>query len=222
MKHNDLVVLVPAFNEEAEIESVISEISKFGFPLVIDDGSTDNTRKMAEGAGAKVLCHAGNMGYEAALETGFSYFVTSEFAYAITFDADGQHDPEMIEDFRAHLADGAACVLGVRERFQRISEYIFAFVAKIIWGIKDPLCGMKGYAKMSIPERIVDNFDSIGTKFAVNAVRDNLKVVQVPVTIRQREGTARFGAGIRPNLKILNALLSLLFSHRLKSYENSL
>ena len=61
---NNLVVLIPAFNEEQEIENVILGVKKFAIPLIIDDGSTDRTSSIANAAGAIVINHSENYGYE--------------------------------------------------------------------------------------------------------------------------------------------------------------
>jgi glycosyltransferase involved in cell wall biosynthesis len=208
---NNLVVLIPAFNEEMEIENVISGVKKFAIPLVVDDGSTDRTRSIANTAGAIVLKHSENCGYEKALETGFEYFKNSNYAYLITLDADSQHDPEMIGEFYRNLCNGFDCVIGVRDKLQRTGEYMFAYVAKLVWGINDPLCGMKAYSKRCFEFKIKNQFDSIGTKYAINAVNHGLGVTQINIITNDRSGIPRFGTGLAANLHILGALLKVLF-----------
>jgi glycosyltransferase involved in cell wall biosynthesis len=207
----NLVVLIPAFNEEAEIESVISGVKKFAIPLVVDDGSTDQTWSIANAAGAIVIKHAENGGYEKALETGFEYFGNSSYDYLITLDADSQHDPEMIGEFYRNLCNGAECVIGVRDKLQRTGEYIFAYVGKLAWGISDPLCGMKAYSKRCFEFKVQNQFDSIGTKYAINAVNHGLTVTQIDIITNDRSDMPRFGTGIAANVHILGALFKVLF-----------
>jgi glycosyltransferase involved in cell wall biosynthesis len=89
----DLTIVIPAFNEAVSVARVIENVTAalhgISFDLVVvDDGSSDDTAEVARRAGANVVQHARNLGYGAALKTGFK-FAQSE--YVVTFDADGQH-----------------------------------------------------------------------------------------------------------------------------------
>ncbi len=87
-------ILIPAYNEEKMIGSVISDLRSQGYTniLIIDDGSSDNTAHIAAQAGAEVLRHLINRGQGAALQTGLTY-LAKEYQpdVIVTFDADGQH-----------------------------------------------------------------------------------------------------------------------------------
>jgi glycosyltransferase involved in cell wall biosynthesis len=90
-KTNTLVI-VPAYNEQDSIVAVIKEIMATGFPfVVIDDGSTDETRKRAIDAGARTISLPFNSGVGAALKCGFKYSVKNGYTAIIQCDADGQH-----------------------------------------------------------------------------------------------------------------------------------
>lgn len=90
---DDVCVIVPAYNESAVIAGVVAQlVSRFPRVLVVDDGSTDQTARLAGEAGATVVRHAINLGQGAALQTGFDYALRRpEIQHVITFDADGQH-----------------------------------------------------------------------------------------------------------------------------------
>ena len=206
-----LIILIPALNEEAEIENVILGVREYGIPLLIDDGSTDRTSSKGKAAGAVVISHPENYGYEKALETGFNYFKNSQHHYLITLDADNQHDPKMIEQFYLDLIEGSDCVIGIRDKFQRTGEKIFASVSKVLWGIEDPLCGMKGYSRRCFNLKIDNKFDSIGTKYFINAVKHGYDFSQVHIITRERPDQPRFGSGLIPNFRILCALFNSLF-----------
>jgi hypothetical protein len=122
-------------------------------------------------------------------------------------DGDGQHEPLLIESFLFELMDGADLVIGIRDRYQRVSETIFAKTAKILWGITDPLCGMKGYRLSKL--KGIDSmcsYPSIGTELAIRAVRSGWNIRQVAVKTRERNGKSRFGAGLYANWLILRAM----------------
>jgi glycosyltransferase involved in cell wall biosynthesis len=141
-----LAIVIPALNEEASIGGVVSQLLEYGVPIVIDDGSKDLTSVVASDAGARVIRHQTNKGYDAAINSGFACAEKLGFEIAITMDADGQHDKTMIPKFVEEIVGGADVVIGIRDFKPRIAERAFAFIAKTKWGIDDPLCGFKAYS----------------------------------------------------------------------------
>lgn len=111
-------ILIPAYNEEKMIASVIRNLRLGGYSniLVVDDGSRDNTAKIAKEAGAEVLKHLINRGQGGALQTGLKY-LAEEYNpdIIITFDADGQHQVEDLSALIKPIQEGKAdIVLGSR------------------------------------------------------------------------------------------------------------
>jgi glycosyltransferase involved in cell wall biosynthesis len=212
MKLHKVAIVIPAFNESESIESVVSKISYYGLAIVVNDGSTDNTAKLAHDAGALVLSHEVNLGYDVALASGLALAVAEGFDFAITVDGDGQHEPARIESLLRELFDGADIVVGIRDKFQRVSEKIFASLASRLWGISDPLCGMKGYRLSKIKGFVnLSSYSSIGTELTIRAVRSGWNIRQVSVITCARKGKSRFGEGLYPNLLIFYAMLGGLF-----------
>lgn len=85
-------VVIPAYNEERSIASVVSSLRSEGYPVVVvDDGSADQTARAATAAGALVLRHDLNLGQGGALQTGIAFSLESGAQFICTFDADGQH-----------------------------------------------------------------------------------------------------------------------------------
>jgi glycosyltransferase involved in cell wall biosynthesis len=204
--------VIPAYNEAASIAAVVDAVMEYALPVVVDDGSTDDTAHLAETAGAVVVTHKLNQGYDAALQTGLFKAIEVGCTYAITMDADGQHNPAGLVPFKNALLEGADLVVGVRDRYQRFSESLFAAVGKILWSIADPLCGMKGY-KLSHLERLgfFDSYKSIGTEYTLRCARSHMRILTVPVHTRERKGVSRFGSGLKPNYRILRAMSLGLF-----------
>ena len=98
------LVIVPAYNEEARIAGVLHGIRQYiphADVLIVDDGSTDLTREVALRAGAKVISHPFNLGYGAALQTGYQYALMKNYEGLVQMDGDGQHDPSSIVDLLA-------------------------------------------------------------------------------------------------------------------------
>ncbi|MCY9695064.1 glycosyltransferase family 2 protein, partial [Paenibacillus alginolyticus] len=93
---NEYLIIIPAFNEEANIGKVLQGIYARKLPvdvLIIDDGSLDKTAAIARSQSAIVVSHPCNLGYGAALQTGYQYAFAKGYRYLIQFDADDQHDP---------------------------------------------------------------------------------------------------------------------------------
>ena len=121
-----LAIVIPAHNEEETITNVVRDVSNYGVPIVVDDGSNDRTGILAEKMGATVLRHSTNLGYDAAIETGFAHAAKISANIVVTFDADGQHDAKLVgEIYEIFLKGNVSLVLGIRSKSARLAELIF-------------------------------------------------------------------------------------------------
>ena len=113
---------------------------------------------------------------------------------------------------------GADLVVGIRSCFQRPSESLFAFLANHLWGIKDPLCGMKGYRLSKLYNlELLSTYSSIGTELTIKAARSGWNIQQVSVPIHNRIGKSRFGVGLNANWRVFKALFfGLLFARSIR------
>lgn len=92
-----VLALIPCFNEEATIASMVIKTKKYvDTVLVVDDGSRDETVAIAKEVGAEVITHKKNKGKAAAIKTGFTYAMKNNYDQVITLDGDGQHNPSEI------------------------------------------------------------------------------------------------------------------------------
>ena len=98
-------ILIPVFNEEKKIKSVVTELRKvFKNIITVNDGSSDASQEMLESLGVIVLNHSINLGQGAAISTGFKYIQNLKNAEAVvTFDADGQHSVEDAQAFAKEI-----------------------------------------------------------------------------------------------------------------------
>lgn len=200
-------IVIPAYNEAGTIAKVIQGAAKYGIPIVVDDGSSDQTYVVAIANNATVVRHALNQGYDKALDSGFTEAHRIGCTCVVTLDADGQHDPYLLRQFLDAIDEGADVVLGIRDKTQRLAEKVFAYAAKIKFGIDDPLCGMKAY-RIGVYEELghFDSYNSIGTELAIFAARKRKKIVQLPFKTRDRTDSPRFGKIISANIRIFKAL----------------
>lgn len=156
MSGHELIVIIPAYNEEANVARVIRSV-KAQLPeadvVVINDGSRDRTAAVAAGAGARVISLPYNMGYGAALQTGYKYARENGYALLAQIDADGQHDPvyipamlDLIRRGEADIVIGSRFLVdnGYRAPFaKRMGMLIFGTIACWATGqkISDPTSG---------------------------------------------------------------------------------
>jgi glycosyltransferase involved in cell wall biosynthesis len=212
MDRSEIALVIPAFNEAATIGSVVNAASKYGQPIVVNDCSTDETASLAKAAGAIVVNHVINRGYDSALNSGFKEAFSNGYQYIITLDADGQHDPSLLIKFIDKLKCGSPIVLGVRNSKARIAEHIFAVYTRFRFGILDPLCGMKGYRK-DVYESVgyFDSYKSIGTELMLRAISSGCSFEQIPFNVKQRADKPRFDRAFSANLRILRALYTWFY-----------
>jgi glycosyltransferase involved in cell wall biosynthesis len=115
-RKDKILIIIPAYNEEANLPSLLHEIQILGYDIVvIDDSSRDATVKVASNAGVPVLSLAANLGIGGAVQTGFKYALNKGYDIVVQVDGDGQHDPAWITELVSPLYRGEAdCVIGSR------------------------------------------------------------------------------------------------------------
>jgi glycosyltransferase involved in cell wall biosynthesis len=203
-----VAALIPAFQAQNSVPDVIraiqAEANNHGTTLpilLVDDGSTDDTAKVAQDAGAKVIRHVTNRGKGAALLTGLRALALKGFEAAVTVDADGQHPAE--EALRlAYLPTPAeTLVLGVRDlvrdgapRSSQFSNSISNRFLSLFSGrsLGDTQCGLRRYP---LPQVLDLATRSPGYAFEaeviLRAARAGLKIVQIPVRVWYPPASAR-------------------------------
>lgn len=214
MAEQKIIVIIPALNEEKTISEIIRGVKKYVNEIIlVDDASTDKTAVIAQREGAIVLSHNKNQGYDKSIDDGFALAVKRGATIILTFDADGQHNPEDIPKIVKPILNGDTdVVVGKRPRHARISEYLFAFISKIKANIDDPLCGLKAY-HINVYKDIgyFDKISSIGTQLMFNAKKRGFSVVQKNITLNKRDSVPRFGTKVKANWKIFKAIVNTIF-----------
>lgn len=213
MERSGVAILIPAYNEETTIAEVVRRVRSFGEVIVVDDASSDNTKDLAGKSGATVLSHPHNLGYDGALDTGFRYAWEQGFRHLITFDADGQHEPSLIADYTNLLTkEGYQLVVGKRPEKARLAERVMGVYFRFRFGVRDILCGMKGYhMELFRANGGFDHVQSIGSELAMMSIKRGCRFAQLPVEIHGRRDTSRFGNRIKGNIKIVRALFRVIW-----------
>lgn len=199
--------MIPALNEAATIARVVAGVRDIGTPIVVDDGSSDATAVLAAEAGADVVRHQGNRGYDASLQTGFVRAVELGADVIATFDADGQLTAQSLRDVLAPVLRGEADIaLGIRPRAARVGEMLFSLYTRVRFGVPDILCGLKAYTVgLFAAHGRFDGVGSIGTELALASLRRGARKALVPVPVLPRHGKSHFGSAWRANRRILRA-----------------
>ncbi len=221
----NVAVIIPAYNEAGLIASTIKGIRKFTDAdiIVVSDGSTDNTVNEARAAGALAIELPFNLGYGAALQTGFKYALRRGYEFAIQMDADGQHDPSSIktlidpvvnDEFDVAIGSRFSGGGGYRAPFvRRMGMYFFGFITSIITGrkITDPTSGfqalnkkvMEFYASEAYP---VDYPDA---DVIIMLHRKGFRFKEVPVVMHNAAKRSMHGGVVKPVYYIFKMLLSI-------------
>jgi glycosyltransferase involved in cell wall biosynthesis len=208
------LAVVPAYNESATVASVVRAI-KARAPdvdvLVIDDGSTDDTRGRAEAAGARVLRHPFNLGIGGAVQSGFAYALDNEYDFMVQVDGDGQHDPGEIARLEAAMRNDPSVDMVCGSRFmtgeraypapisRRTGIHLFAFLLSrfIRERVSDPTSGFRLYNRRAIELFARDYPHDYPEVEAVLMLHHHrLRMTEVPVRMYSRGGgVSSIGAG---------------------------
>lgn len=214
MSEQKIVAVIPAYDEEETISSVISGARGFVDEIiVVDDASIDGTAAAALREGAVVLSHSRNLGYDKTIDDGFALAAQENATIIVTLDGDGQHEPRDISKLVEPIIEGQAdIVVGKRPRHARTAETLFALIAKARLHIDDPLCGLKAYSvRVYQSVGYFDRISSIGTQLMFTAGKRGYRITQRDIELHQRADTSRFGKRIVGNWKILKACVKILF-----------
>ena len=207
-----LSIIIPAHNEEKTIINVVKNCNKFGYVILINDCSIDNTSKILSKLKLKNLSIISNkykLGYDGAINKGVNFALKKGFKFIITYDADNQFYHSDIKIFLKSLDKGFQIVLGVRPYKQRLAEYLFAFFLNKKFGIKDPFCGLKGYdSKIFKDNKNIFTYNSIGTEVLLKNIYNIKRIKQIKIKLKVRLDKPRFGNILTANIKLLLAMFN--------------
>jgi len=207
------IAIVPARNEAGAIGGVIDELHAFDPDLdvvVIDDASTDRTAALAAEHGAAVLRLPFNLGIGGAVQTGFKYALEHGYDVAVRLDGDGQHVPAQlpnllapVERGEADIAVGSRFLPGVDDEYRppiarRAGIRFFAWVVSLLvrQPVTDTTSGFQALNRRGISLFAADYpHDYPEVEATVMVVKNRLRLVEVPATMRERQhGTSHINA----------------------------
>jgi glycosyltransferase involved in cell wall biosynthesis len=227
-RQSDLLIVIPAWNEQATIADVIAEVQRVvprADLLVVNDGSTDRTSSIARRAGARVLDLPVNLGVGGAMRAGYRFAERYGYQMAVQLDADGQHDPASVPLLLEMLeADEADVVIGAR--FAGVGSYsvgwarratmrfLSAVLSRVAGStLTDTTSGFKACNRAAIQrfaadypaEYLGDTVESL-----VIAARAGLRIRQVGVEMRPRAGGTPSHSPVKAAVFLVRAMLAMV------------
>jgi glycosyltransferase involved in cell wall biosynthesis len=221
------LVILPALNEARYIADVVRGVrtsEKNADILVVNDGSRDRTSEIVEELGVMLINHPYNLGYAAALQTGYRFAASRDYDYIVIIDADGQHDPGSIASLcEVYTSSGADVVIGSRflqEGYRmgfvrRIGVRMFSRIARVYTGnrLSDPTSGFQLLNRRAFTFLAAEDgypLDYPDVNIIMLLHKRKFKVVEAPVRmVTNSEGDTMHG-GLKPVMYVARMFLAIL------------
>jgi glycosyltransferase involved in cell wall biosynthesis len=211
-----VIILIPSHNEIDTLKKICQDIKKLHLKaIVIDDGSKDGTSYWLKKNQFNYIKNKKKIGYEKSLILGINYIIKKFKAkYLITFDADGEHrTKDLIKIINKLKKKDIDMIVGNRNKYNRLSEYILSFLFFVKFGIKDPLSGFKVYSlqKLKLLKNKIKN-NSYLIDIILHFKKNKFVLKNIPIKVNKRLNIPRAGSGLLINLKILSLARFILFN----------
>lgn len=217
------LVIIPAYNEEENIERVIENLkehySSFDY-VVINDGSSDNTARICRKRDYEMIDLPVNLGLAGAFQTGLKYAYRRGYDYAIQFDADGQHRPEFIAPMLEKMKEGYDIVIGSRfvtekkpHSMRMLGSNLISLATRLTTGrkVKDPTSGMRMFNKKMIAEFALNLNYGPEPDTISYLLKQGATIAEVQVEMDERIAGESYLNLSRSVMYMLRMLLSILF-----------
>jgi len=223
MSQDQLLVMVRAYNEEANIQSVIANLAQNYSQydaIVINDGSTDRTAEICRAKGFPILDLPVNLGLTGAFRAGMKYALDMGYDYVVQIDGDGQHDPRYISvlfntmrDTEADIVNGSRFMTRTRRHNLRIlGSGILSGMIRMMCHqtITDPTSGLRIYNRAMIRFFACETHFSAEPDTLVYLMLQGRRIVEVPAEMNDRQGGASYFNLARSARFMLEMCLSIL------------
>ena len=202
---------LPVYNEARYVDGILDQVVQYAeHVLVVDDGSSDGTADiLAARSDVKVIRHAENRGYGAALITAFGHTIQQGYDGVVTLDCDGQHQPQRIPQF-IEAASTADIVSGSRylqpyrgddapppERLAINRTITRELNERLGFELTDAFCGFKAYRTSGLQQmRVTDEGYAMPLQLWVEAAAAGLRVIEIPVPLIYLDLERSFGGSL--------------------------
>ncbi len=224
---------IPAYNEEKNIAKIITLLQrKFDTIIVCNDGSKDLTGEIAEKMGVLVINHKKNLGYGGSIRSLFLKAKEMELDTLITFDGDGQHRTEDIDIVLEHIKNNDAdIVIGSRfineknsqniPKYRKIGIKVITKISNLSSksNLTDSQSGFRAYNKKALEKITPSDFGmGVSTEILIKAVKAELRIIEVPITISYEGDTSTHNAVLHGTSVIMSTMKFVSIEHPLKFY----
>ena len=215
---------IAAYNEARYVGSIVLQARQYvDEVIVVDDGSTDNTARVAELAGAVVIRHPENRGKGAAIQSIFAEAKRRNPDVLVLLDADAQHDPNEIPILIKPVTEGFDLVIGSREaqkdktpRYRRIGQKVIFGSSRLAskTNVADSESGFRALSPKAIKELdLKENGFAIESEMITRAADKNLKITEVPISnIYTKDGSTL--NPIRHGIDVLSRIIVMISQRR--------
>lgn len=216
------LVIIPAFNEQDSILSLVKEVTSYGYDyLVMNDCSTDNTKTILENNNISYLDLPVNLGLAGVTQAGFKYAADFNYDCVICIDGDGQHLPEYMNSLISEVENGYDYVVGSRFvdkkkpfSLRMLGSRFLCLCIRLKTGknVSDPTSGMRALGK-----KVINEFSKSMNFYAepdalCHIIHKGYSVKEVQVTMKDREtGVSYFHNPLKSIYFMLAVSLSILF-----------
>lgn len=222
---------IPAFNEESKIENLVNLAKNHVDQVIVcDDGSTDNTAKIAQKAGATVISHKSNKGYGAAIISLFDYARDNNAEIMITLDGDGQHNPDQIPLLLNTITQHNVDVVigsrflnqnteapGYRQRGIKIITSAANYGADL--KVSDSQSGFRAYSKNAIDAiHPTEEGMSVSTEILLKISNKGLSLAEIPITVSYDGDTSEHNPVSHGMSVLANTIKYVSIKHPLPFY----
>lgn len=217
------LVIVPAYNEQDNIVSLIKDINNYGYDyIIINDCSKDNTAEILDSNNFNHLDLPTNMGLAAVTQIGFKYANEKDYDCVICVDGDGQHQPYYVHDLIKEVENGYDYVVGSRFvdkkkplSLRMLGSRLICLAIKIKTGrtVTDPTSGMRAMGKEVI-KKFSKSMNFYAEPDALSfLIKKDLKIKEVQVEMKDREGgVSYFHNPFKSIYYMIAVIISILFA----------
>ncbi|TVY07711.1 glycosyltransferase family 2 protein [Paenibacillus cremeus] len=236
------LVVIPSYNEELNLPGVLRELLGLRLEtdvLVVNDGSKDRTAAVASEFPVHVVSHPCNLGYGAALQTGFKYAVKQGYDYVLTLDADGQHNAldlimiiKEIERGEADIVIGSRYIeaLGYTSGpVKRLAVVFFRGLIRLFTKAKisDPTSGQRGFKRHVFQYyagsgRFPQDFPDVDV--LIHMLLRKYRIKEISATMRERKQGVSMHSGLKPifyMIKMMLCIVLVLIRSKRESYKEA-
>jgi glycosyltransferase involved in cell wall biosynthesis len=236
MARKDLLIIIPAYNEEESIEFLLDQleqprIARIADVLVMNDHSSDKTNLMVKKRNHALVTHVYNLGYGGGLRLGYKYAVRRGYQYVIQMDADGQHDvcniPKIYKALKTADENGFLPDIVLGSRFMEGSfPFPVSFAKKVAFGlfrqmirmgtgqkIMDPTTGLQGLSRRAfLFYSKYNQFDDSypDANMIIQMLLLGFRVREIPAVMHARTGGCSMHAGLEPIAYMVRMFFSIL------------